>query len=352
MIERQIASRAWDEGYVTPVLPRQKSGKRVAIVGSGPAGMACAQQLARAGHDVTLFERAPKIGGLLRYGIPDFKLEKHLIDRRVDQMVAEGVTMRTGVNVGVDISADELASNFDAVVLAGGSTVARDIPWEGRELKGIYPAMEYLSQQNRVVDGESVPEQILATGKKVVVLGGGDTGADCVGTAIRQGAESVLQIELLDRPPTQRTEDMPWPYWPMTLRTSSSHEEGALREWSINTKRFSGNAQGVLQKLHGIRLEWTAQGDGRKVMREVEGSEFAIDADLVFLAMGFVGPEKAPLLSDLKLELDEQGNVRTNHRYQTSRKHVFSCGDMRRGQSLVVWASGKVVKAPPPWMPI
>ncbi len=339
-IEKQIVDRAWKEGWVGPSVAARRTGKKVAVVGSGPAGLACAQQLARAGHAVTVFERADRIGGLLRYGIPDFKLEKHLIDRRIEQMAGEGVTFRTEVNVGVDVRADELRARFDAIVLAGGATQARDLTVPGRELRGVHFAMEFLPQQNKRVAGDAVPEQITATGKRVVVLGGGDTGSDCVGTSNRQGALSVHQLELLPMPPATRTADLaPWPYWPMILRTSSSHEEGASRDWSINTKRLSGDAEGHVRKLHGVRLEWQTQDNGGPPrMVEIPGSELEIDADLVLLALGFLGPERAPLLADLGVELDARGNVACGPDWATSVPGVFSCGDMRRGQSLVVWA--------------
>lgn len=337
-IERQIIDRAVEDGHgLLPQVAAEKTGKKVAVVGSGPAGMACAQQLARAGHEVTLFERADRIGGLMRYGIPNFKLDKGLIDARMKQMEAEGVTFRTSVNVGVDITAAELRRDFDAVALSGGATQARDLPVPGRELDGVHLAMEFLTQQNKVCEGDTLEGQITAKGKHVIVIGGGDTGSDCVGTSNRQGAESVHQFELLPQPPDVRDEDMPWPYWPMIMRSSSSHEEGADRQWSINTARFSGS-DGKLAKLHGVKLEWTTTEDGRRKMEAIEGSEFELDADLVFLAMGFLGPEKPGLLADLGVELTERGNVKASDSYATSVEGVFACGDMRRGQSLVVWA--------------
>lgn len=338
-IEKQIIDHAYAEGWIEPLVPLRRSGKSVAVVGSGPAGLACAQQLARAGHAVTVFERADRIGGLLRYGIPDFKLEKHLIDRRMEQMAAEGVTFRPGTNVGVDVRAEALRRDFDAVVLAGGATASRDLPVPGRELKGIHLAMDYLPQANRVVAGDSVPGQILATGKRVLILGGGDTGADCLGTANRQGALSVHQFELLPQPPETRTGDTaPWPYWPMILRTASAHEEGVVRDWSINTKRFSGDQHGNLKKLHAVRLAWEKDQNGRPAMREVPGSEFEIEVDLVFLALGFLGPERPGLLTDLGVKISDRGNVEVDDSWMTTAPGVFSCGDMRRGQSLVVWA--------------
>lgn len=337
-IEMEIADRAWAEGWVKPQRPERKTGKRVAVVGSGPAGLAAAQQLARAGHDVTVYERADRIGGLLRYGIPDFKMEKHHVDRRVAQMEAEGVTFRTHVEVGVDLPFAELRAQNDAVVLAIGATKARDLDIEGRDLDGVVLAMDFLPQQNRVVAGDQVEDQITATGKKVVILGGGDTGSDCLGTSLRQGAERVIQIELMPKPPESRTEDMPWPHWPMILRTSSSQEEGGQREWSILTKRFSGE-NGKLKKLHAVRLEWETDEDGRRRMKEVEGSDFEIEADLCLLALGFVGPEKEGLLEQVGAELTDRGNVKAElDDWATSVEDVFACGDARRGQSLVVWA--------------
>ena len=339
-VEKQIIERAWEEGWVHPCPPENKTGKKVAIIGSGPAGLASAQQLARAGHDVTVFERESRVGGLLRYGIPDFKMEKHLIDRRAEQMEAEGVTFRTHTAVGVDISAAEISAEFDAVMIAAGSTSPRDLEVPGRELNGVHFAMDFLPQQNKVVAGDQVPEQIMATDKHVVIIGGGDTGSDCLGTSNRHGAASVNQFELLPQPPEGRGEGVaPWPYWPMILRTSSSHEEGVERQWSINTKKLVGDADGNVKELHGVRLEWTPPEEegGRPQMKEVPGSEFVMKADLVLLAMGFLGPEK-PLLSQFGVELDGRGNVVADQDYATSVPGVFACGDARRGQSLVVWA--------------
>jgi glutamate synthase (NADPH/NADH) small chain len=338
-VEKQIVDQAWKKGWIAPEIAPRKTGKRVAVVGSGPAGLACAQQLARAGHDVTVFERADRIGGLLRYGIPDFKMEKHLIDRRMEQMTAEGVTFRPGVNVGFDVKGAELKRDFDAIVIAAGATQPRDLPIPGRDLDGIHFAMDFLPQQNKVVAGDRVPEQITAAGKRVVILGGGDTGSDCLGTSNRQGAISVHQFELLPRPPDGRTDDVaPWPYWPMILRTSSSHEEGVIRDWSINTKSFSGDSQGRVTKLHGVRLEWEKANGGPPKMKEIPGSEFELEADLVLLALGFLGPEKPGLIAELGLELDPRSNVVASSSYMTSVPGVFACGDARRGQSLVVWA--------------
>ena len=335
-IEKHIIDHAFANGWVTPQIPPKRTGKKVAVVGSGPAGMACAQQLARAGHLVTLFERADRIGGLLRYGIPDFKMEKWLIDRRMEQMAAEGVTFRTNAHVGVNVPVEELKRDFDAIVLSGGATKPRDLPVPGRELNGIHFAMEFLPQQNKVGAGDTVANQILATGKRVVILGGGDTGSDCLGTSNRHGATSVHQFELLPQPPTDRPQ-LSWPNWPMILRSSSSHEEGVTRDWSINTKRFVGDAAGNVKQLQGVRLEWT-QDNGRPVMKEVAGSEFYIDCELVLLALGFLGPEPDTMIAQLGVGLTERGNVNVDADYQTSVNGVFACGDMRRGQSLVVWA--------------
>ena len=338
-IEKTIIDHAWKHEFVAPNPPPAKTGKKVAVIGSGPAGLACAQQLARAGHDVTVLERSDRIGGLLRYGIPDFKMEKDLIDRRMAQMEAEGVTFRTSVSVGTDVTADQLRAEYDAVVIAAGATQSRDLPVPGRELKGIHYAMEFLPQQNKVVAGDRVEGQIRADGKKVIILGGGDTGSDCLGTSNRHGAVSVHQFELLPQPPAGRTEDVaPWPYWPMILRTSSSHEEGVIRDFSINTKKFSGDANGNVKKLHGIRLEWQKQpGGAPPKMVEIPGSEFEIECDLVLLALGFLGPEK-PLLEQFGVALDARGNVVADADYASSVPGVFACGDARRGQSLVVWA--------------
>ena len=339
LIEKQIIEHAFKEGWVTPQVPARRTGKTVGVVGSGPAGLACAQQLARAGHAITVFERDDRIGGLLRYGIPDFKLEKQVVDRRVEQMQREGVTFRRNTNVGVNYPVEGLCKDFDAVVLAGGATWSRDLAVPGRELKGVHLAMEYLPQQNKVGAGDTVFNQISAKGKHVVILGGGDTGSDCLGTANRQGAVSVNQFELLPQPPGTRTEDVAqWPYWPMILRTSSSHEEGVVREWSINTKRFSGDEHGNVKKLHAVRLEWDKGNNGRPVMREIPGSEFEMDVDLVLLALGFLGPERPGLLTDLGVRLSDAGNVAVDRNWMSSVPGVFSCGDMRRGQSLVVWA--------------
>ena len=299
--------------------------------------MACAQQLARAGHAVTLYERADRIGGLMRYGIPDFKLEKWQVQRRAEQMMAEGVELVTGCRVGLDLSADELRRKYDAVALTIGSTKPRDLPVPGRELKGIHFAMEFLPQQNKRNAGDVIPSDISITAKdkKVIILGGGDTGSDCLGTSNRQGASSVHQFELLAMPPEKRTAAMPWPDWPMILRTSTSHEEGVHRDWSINTKFFEGE-NGVVKKLHGVRLNWK-NDNGRMVMEEIPGSEFVLDCDLVLLALGFLGPEPDGVIAGLGLKLDQRGNIACDN-YHSSVPGVFAAGDARRGQSLVVWA--------------
>ena len=356
-IEHAIIDRAWDEGWVAPQPPARRTGKRVAVVGSGPAGMACAQQLARAGHDVTVFEKNDRVGGLLRYGIPDFKLEKRVIDRRVDQMQAGGVVFRTGVLVGEadlgtilrtgkeQVDAHVLIDEFDAVVLAGGAEQPRDLPVPGRDLRGVHFALEFLTAQNRVVAGEAVPGQILAKGRHVVVIGGGDTGSDCVGTSNRQGAKSVTQIELMSRPPEQEDKPLTWPYWPLRLRTSSSHEEGCDRDWAIVTKSFRGDEQGNVKALVCARVEWQKDPvTGQHRMVEVAGSEFELRADLVFLAMGFVAPV-ASMLDAFGVDKDARANARAATEeggatppYATSRGKVFAAGDVRRGQSLVVWA--------------
>ena len=340
-IEWEISRRGWQEGWIRPVLPERRSGRSVAVVGSGPAGLAAAQQLARAGHSVTVFEKSDRVGGLLRYGIPEFKLEKRLLEPRIEQMRAEGVAFQTGVHVGVDLSAAELRRGFDAVLLCLGSEQPRDLPIPGRELRGIHFAMDFLTQQNKRNAGDRVPteEEILATGLDVVVLGGGDTGSDCVGTSHRQGARSVTSIELLERPPEQRHASTPWPLWPLVFRTSSSHEEGGVREFSALTKRFEG-AAGRVERLHAVRLEWgPPDASGRPTMREVPGSEFSIPAELVLLALGFVHPVKGGCVEDLGVRLDARGNVAADTEgFATSEPGIFAAGDCRRGQSLVVWA--------------
>jgi glutamate synthase (NADPH/NADH) small chain len=337
-IEHFIIDKGWDEGWVSPRPPARKTGKRVAVIGSGPAGLACAQQLARAGHDVVVFEKEDRIGGLLRYGIPDFKMEKHLIDRRMAQMAIEGVEFRPGVHVGRDVDARAIAAEYNAVVIAGGAEQSRDLPVPGRDLAGIHFAMAFLPQQNRVVAGDAVVEQTVATGKHVVVIGGGDTGSDCVGTSIRQGAKSVTQFELLPQPPEHENKPLVWPYWPVKLRTSSSQEEGCDRDWAVATKRFEGS-NGAVDRLIAVRLEWQKAADGQMKMVEMPGTEFAVNADLVLLAMGFLGPVQEGLLDDLGVARDARSNVRANvDDYRTSVPNVFAAGDARRGQSLVVWA--------------
>jgi glutamate synthase (NADPH/NADH) small chain len=342
-IECQIVDRGWEEGWIQPVMTPRKTGKTVAVVGSGPAGMAAAQQLARAGHSVTLFEKTDRIGGLLRYGIPDFKMEKHLIDRRMRQMEAEGVVFRTNVEIGVTVSMDMLLADYDAVVLSGGAEAPRDLPVPGRELDGIHFAMDFLVQQNKRVAGDpeskAAPSGTLsAKGKHVVVIGGGDTGSDCVGTSNRHGAASVTQFEIMPQPPTKENKLLVWPDWPMKLRTSSSHQEGCERDWSVQTRRAVGE-NGKITALECVRVEWQLGDGGQMKLVEVPGSEFTLKADMVLLAMGFVGPKRTGLVEQAGVELDARGNVKaplTN--YQTSKTKIFSCGDMRRGQSLVVWA--------------
>lgn len=337
-IECAIIDRGFKEGWVKPQIPAEKTGKSVAVVGSGPAGMACAQQLARAGHSVTVFEKSDRIGGLLRYGIPDFKMEKHLINRRAVQMEAEGVEFRTSKEVGVDISFQSLKENFDAVVMAGGAEDARPLSIPGAEMSGVRLAMEFLTQQNKRNAGDTEERaaprgSLLATGKHVVVIGGGDTGSDCVGTSNRQGAASVTQLEIMPKPPEKEDKALTWPDWPLKLRTSSSHEEGVDRDWAVLTKRVIGDGETVTG-LECAKVEWV---DGQ--MREIVGSEFTLKADLILLAMGFVGPKQKGLLAQAGVGLTGRGNVEANEQdYATSEEGVFACGDMRRGQSLVVWA--------------
>ncbi|MCJ1960273.1 glutamate synthase subunit beta [Novosphingobium mangrovi (ex Hu et al. 2023)] len=336
-IECAIVDKGWSEGWITPKIPEAKTGKSVAVVGSGPAGLACAQQLARAGHSVTVFEKNDRVGGLMRYGIPDFKMEKHLINRRAAQMEAEGVTFRTSTEVGVNVSVSSLKDNYDAIVFAGGAEDARKLQIPGAELPGVRLAMEFLTQQNKRNAGDdelrAAPRgSLTATGKNVIVIGGGDTGSDCVGTSNRQGAKSVTQLEIMPKPPVHEDKGMSWPFWPLKLRTSSSHEEGADREWAVLTKRVVGDND--VKGLECVRVEWK---DGKMV--EVEGSEFTLEADLILLAMGFVGPKKAGMLDQAAVELDARGNVKADTQvYQTSDEQIWACGDMRRGQSLVVWA--------------
>jgi glutamate synthase (NADPH/NADH) small chain len=330
-IECAIVDRAWENGWLKPEIPSHKTGKKIAIVGSGPAGLAAAQQLARAGHDVHVYEKYAKAGGLLRYGIPDFKMEKHHIDRRVTQMEAEGVTFHYNAHVGVNTSIDEIAAKHDAVLLAGGSEKSRDLPIPGRELSGVHYAMDFLPQQNRRVGNEAdKSEAILAKGKHVIVIGGGDTGSDCIGTSHRQGALSVTQLEIMPEPPVRENKLLVWPDWPLKLRTSSSQQEGAEREFSVMTQKFSGE-NGVVKKLHCVRVD--------EKMKPVPGSEFTLDADLVLLAMGFVHPVHEGMIEKLGVKLDKRGNVEANTlAYQSSKAKIFTAGDMRRGQSLVVWA--------------
>jgi len=341
-IEKSIAERAFEEGWVTPDTPKTRTGKKVAVVGSGPAGMAAANQLNKAGHSVTLYERNDKVGGLLQYGIPDFKLEKWVVERRAQVMEEAGVIIRTSTNVGVDITKEDLIADNDAVVLTGGSTIPRDLPIPGRDLKGVHFAMDFLEQTNRQVAGQTDfdHEIISAKGKNVVVIGGGDTGADCVGSSNRGRATSVTQIELLTKPPVNRDESTPWPLWPMELRTSTSHEEGCERKWAILTKEFVGDGQGNLKALKLVDIEWYFDKEqGRSTFREIEGSEREVPCELALLAVGFVHPQHEGLLKDLDVDLDRRGNVQTPEgKFSTSVENVFAAGDMRRGQSLVVWA--------------
>jgi glutamate synthase (NADPH/NADH) small chain len=342
-IECAIVDRGWEEGWIQPLQPAAKTGKRVAVVGSGPAGMACAQQLARAGHAVTLFEKNDRIGGLLRYGIPDFKMEKHLIDRRMRQMAAEGVEFRTGVEVGVALSIESLLEAYDAVALTGGAEWPRDLEVPGRELNGVHFAMDFLVPQNKRVAGDdearAAPKGTIdAKGKHVVVIGGGDTGSDCVGTSNRQGAASVTQLEVMPQPPMKENKALTWPDWPLKMRTSSSHEEGAARDFAVLTKRCIGK-EGRLTALDCVRIDWVRGLDGRMTMAEVPGSAFQLKADLVLLAMGFLGPRKPGMVEQAGVELDARGNIAANVKdYRTSVPRLFAAGDMRRGQSLVVWA--------------
>jgi len=340
LIEKTIIEHAFDAGWIRPEPPAVRTGKRVAVVGSGPAGLAAAQQLNRAGHWVTVFEKADRPGGLLRYGIPDFKLEKRFIDRRLGQLIGEGIRFETRAHVGVNIPVEDLRKEFDALLLAGGAEQPRDLKVPGRELKGIYFAMDFLPQQNKRVAGDrdlaSDPtrfnEPILATGKRVAIIGGGDTGADCLGTCLRQGARAVYQLEIMPKPPDQRAPHTPWPLWPYQLRIESSHEEGGVREWSVATTAFSADAEGRVAKLHAVRVGPPPR------FEPVPGTEFALEVDLVLLAMGFTGPVRSGMIEQLELKLDERGNVATDENYMTSVEGVFAAGDMRRGQSLVVWA--------------
>jgi glutamate synthase (NADPH/NADH) small chain len=341
LIERNVVERAWDEGWIHPELPEQNTGRRVAVVGSGPSGLAAAQQLRRAGHSVTVYEKNDRIGGLMRYGIPNFKLEKHILDRRIQQMRAEGVTFVTNAHIGVNVPVDALTGHYDAILLAGGSEQPRDLKIPGRELKGIHFAMEFLPQQNRRCEGDTVDPSIAisAEGKSVLIIGGGDTGADCLGTSLRQHAKVVNQIEIMPKPPAQRAASTPWPLWPLQLRTESSHEEGGIRDWSVNSIRFEGDEQGNVKQVHALRV-----GPPPK-FEPIPGSEFTLDVDLVLLAMGFLGPVRSGMIEQMDLALDNRGNVATNADYMSSVDGIFAAGDMRRGQSLVVWAISEGRKA-------
>jgi glutamate synthase (NADPH) small chain len=333
LMERGIVDRAWDEGWIKPEPPEHNTGKRVAVVGSGPSGLAAAQQLRRAGHSVTVYEKNDRIGGLLRYGIPNFKLEKHVIDRRIQQMKAEGVTFLTNAHVGVNVPVETLTNHYDAILLAGGAEHPRDLKIEGRELKGIHFAMEFLPQQNKRCEGDHLDPAfaISAEGKRVLIIGGGDTGADCLGTSHRQGAASVHQFEIMPKPPESRAASTPWPLWPLQLRTESAHEEGGIRDWSINSIKFTGDEHGHVKQLHALRV-----GPPPK-FEPISGSEFTLEVDLVLLAMGFLGPVRGGMIEQLGLAVDGRGNVATNN-FRTSVDGIFAAGDMRRGQSLVVWA--------------
>ena len=340
LIERSIVDRAWDEGWIHPEPPEQNTGRRVAVVGSGPSGLAAAQQLRRAGHSVSVYEKNDRIGGLLRYGIPNFKLEKHVVDRRIAQMKAEGVTFLANAHVGVNVPVTELTNHYDAILLCGGAEQPRDLPIPGRELKGIHFAMEFLPQQNRRNEGDTVDERIAITakGKRVLIIGGGDTGADCLGTCHRQGATVVHQWEIMPRPPESRAASTPWPLWPMQLRTEGAHEEGGLRDWAINSIRFTGDEHGNVKQVHAIRVGPPPRFEA------VQGSEFTTDVDLVLLAMGFLGPVRNGMIEQLGLAVDPRGNVATTD-FQSSVPGIFAAGDMRRGQSLVVWAIAEGRKA-------
>ena len=332
VIEKAIIERAWEEGWVRPEPPQVRTGKRVAVIGSGPAGLAAAQRLNRAGHAVVLFEKSDRIGGLLRYGIPDFKLEKHFIDRRLEQMSAEGVEFQTRAHVGQNVPIEDLRKQFDALLLCGGAESPRDLNVPGRELKGIHFAMEFLPQQNKRNAGDAIPDQITATGKDVVIIGGGDTGADCLGTCHRQKARSVHQFEIMPMPPQDRSPSTPWPLWPLQLRTESSHEEGGLREWAIATTRFTGDGKGNVRQLHAVRVGPPPR------FEPLPGTEFTVDAELVLLALGFLGPVKKGMVEQLGVTLDARSNIATDSEYMSSVPGIFAAGDMRRGQSLVVWA--------------
>ena len=341
LIERSIVERAWDEGWIQPEPPEQATGKRVAVVGSGPSGLAAAQQLRRAGHSVTVYEKADRIGGLLRYGIPNFKLEKHVIDRRIEQMRAEGVTFVTNAHVGVNVPVESLTEHYDAILLCGGAEQPRNLNIPGRELKGIHFAMEYLPQQNHQCEGDQIDASIAigAAGKRVVIIGGGDTGADCLGTAHRQKPLSVHQFEIMPKPPAQRAASTPWPLWPLQLRTEGAHEEGGIRDWSVNCIKFTGDENGNVKQLHLVRV-----GPPPK-FEPIPGSEYVLDVDLVLLAMGFTGPVRSGMIEQFGVAVDSRGNVAANANYMTSVDRIFAAGDMRRGQSLVVWAISEGRKA-------
>jgi glutamate synthase (NADPH/NADH) small chain len=332
VIEKTIVDHAWKEGWIKPEPPATRTGKRVAVVGSGPAGLAAAQQLNRAGHWATLFEKADRIGGLLRYGIPDFKMEKRVLDRRLEQLTAEGVQFQTNAHVGHNVPVEALRKEFDAILLTGGAEAPRDLKVPGRELKGIHFAMDFLPQQNKRVAGDDVPGQIFATGKHVVIIGGGDTGADCLGTCHRHKAASVSQFEIMPMPPAERHASTPWPLWPLQLRTESAHEEGGLRDWALGTTKFVGDEKGNVKQLHGVRV-----GPPPK-FEPMPGTDVVIDTDLVLLALGFTGPVKKGMIEQFGVELDSRGNVATKGNYMSSVPGIFAAGDMRRGQSLVVWA--------------
>ena len=334
LIERSIIEHAWQHGWIHPEPPEQNTGKRVAVVGSGPSGLAAAQQLRRAGHSVTVYEKNDRIGGLLRYGIPNFKLEKHVIDRRINQMRAEGVTFITSAHVGVNVPIETLTGHYDAILLCGGAEQPRDLPIIGRDLKGIHFAMDFLPQQNHRCEGDTIDPSlaILARDKRVVIIGGGDTGADCLGTSLRQGARSVHQFEIMPKPPEQRDPSTPWPLWPRQLRTETSHEEGGIRDWGVSSVKFTGDENGRVKQLHAVRV------GPPPTFETISGSEFTLDVDLVLIAMGFLGPVRSGMIEQLGVALDNRGNVATNGLYQTSVEKIFAAGDMRRGQSLVVWA--------------
>jgi glutamate synthase (NADPH/NADH) small chain len=339
VIEKAIVERGFDEGWIQPEPPGVRTGKRVAIVGSGPAGLAAAQQLNRAGHSVIVFEKADRIGGLLRYGIPDFKLEKRVLDRRLDQMIAEGVRFQMRAHIGQNVPVEDLRKDFEAILLSGGAEQPRDLKVPGRDLRGIHFAMDFLLQQNKRNAGDQLENQILATGKNVIIIGGGDTGADCLGTTHRQKARSVRQFEIMPMPPAERSPLTPWPLWPLQLRTESSHEEGGARDWSIATTHFTGGADGNVRQLHAVRVGPPPRFEA------IPGSEFTMDAELVLLAMGFVGPARGGCITQLGVRLDSRGNVATDQNYMTSVPGIFAAGDMRRGQSLIVWAISEGRKA-------